>query len=313
MPSATIVICTYNRPDPLHEALRSTLSQALPAGFTAEVVVVDNSRDANARAAVEGMAAGRESGLPLRYISAPEPNVSLARNTGVAASASDYVIFLDDDQWFEPGCVAALLETAERSGADLVFGPVLADFPGGVPAWDPAGKAYERLVPWPTGTTAPLRLTGNQSGRWIATGNLAARRATTLADPQPFDPELGTCGGEDFDLFTRLDAAGRRFVWCAEAVAHEPVPPDRATLAYMRRRNRHNGKIYGTMLMRNSAAPLRTALDLTLRATVQCGLVGLRWAMAALRGHPSAARLSLKFSDVSGKLLWWTLSRQTSW
>jgi succinoglycan biosynthesis protein ExoM len=312
MPSVSIVICTYNRPGPLREALVSALSQALPPGFDGEVVVVDNSRDANARAAVEALAA-QPGGLPLRYLSAPEPNVSLARNTGVAASGSDYVVFLDDDQWFEPGCVAALLGTAERTGADLVFGPVLADFPGGMPDWDPEGKAYERLVPWPTGTTAPLRLPGNQSGRWIATGNLAARRATALAGPQPFDPELGTCGGEDFDLFSRLDAAGRRFVWCAEAVAHEPVPPGRATLAYMCRRACHNGKIYGTMLMRNSSRPLLTAANLTARALVQCVLTGGRLAWARLRGHRSAARHALKLADVSGKLVWWSLSRQTPW
>ncbi|ONG51267.1 hypothetical protein BKE38_16415 [Pseudoroseomonas deserti] len=312
MPSVTIVICTYNRPGPLREALVSTLSQDLPAGFSGDVVVVDNSRDANARAAVEALAA-QSGGLPLRYISAPQPNVSLARNTGVAASRSDYVVFLDDDQWFEPGCVAALLTTAEQTGADMVFGPVLADFPGGIPDWDPQGKAYERLVNWPTGTTAPLRLTGNQSGRWIATGNLAARRATTLTDPLPFDPELGTCGGEDFDLFSRLDAAGRRFVWCAEAVAHEPVPPGRATLAYMRKRGFHNGKIYGTMLMRNSTHRLLTAANLTARALVQCVLTGGRLAWASLRGDPSAARHSLKLADVAGKLVWWSLSRQTPW
>ncbi|MFL1463821.1 glycosyltransferase family 2 protein [Roseococcus sp. DSY-14] len=308
MPRTTVVICTFNRPGPLARAIATARAQALPAGEEAEVLVVDNSPDANARAAVEAMMPA--PGLPLRFLAVPEPNISLARNAGVAASTGERVAFLDDDERCEPGWLAALVATQAATGADLVFGAVLPEFPGGPPAWDPTGRSYERLLSWPTGTALTLRHDESVSGRWIGTGNSLLLRATCLDGPAPFDPFLGRCGGEDFDLFLRLFAQGRRFVWCAEAVVHELVPPERATLAYMRGRNFRTGQIYGTVLLRRSGAPRRDALLLQARAAAQLGVVGLRWALAALRGGGRpAALLSVKFTEVAGKLTWWRLAR----
>ncbi|MCQ4158921.1 glycosyltransferase [Roseomonas sp. GC11] len=312
MPRSAIVICTYNRPEMLRRAVRSARAQALPPGHEAEVLVVDNSPAANARDSVAALAA-EGPGLPLRYLSTPVPNVSEARNAGVANTAGETLIFLDDDQWFEPGCVAALLETAEATGADMVFGPVRPFFPGGMPAWDPTGRSYRRDVDWPSGTPMPLDHNDSQSGRWIATGNLLLRRATCLAEPVPFDPALGICGGEDYDLFVRLHRAGRRMVWCAGAVAQEEVPASRTTLAYIRRRSFHAGQIYGVMTFRHSACKPCFALRTALRASVQLGLVALRWGLATLRGEARAERHSVKLAEVAGKLVWWSMSRKTPW
>ena len=150
MANTTVVICTYNRPEPLLRAIGTARDQTLPPGHAAEVLVVDNSPDANAREAVTAMMA--EPGLPLRYLSAPVPNISVARNAGVAASAGEFLVFLDDDERCEPGWLFGLLSTAEATGADLVFGAVLPEFPGSPPPWDPSGLTYERKLSWPTGT-----------------------------------------------------------------------------------------------------------------------------------------------------------------
>ncbi|WBV43316.1 glycosyltransferase family 2 protein [Pseudoroseomonas cervicalis] len=311
MPRTAIVICTYNRPLPLKRAVESARAQALPPGYEAEVLVVDNSPEGNARQAIASMAEG--PGLPLRYLGLPQPGVSQARNAGVAATRGETLIFLDDDQWFDPGCVAALLATAEESGADMVFGPVLPDFPGGAPSWDPTGHHYRRLVHWPTGTTMPLGHSNPAGGRWIATGNLLLRRATCLAEPVPFDPSLGICGGEDYDLFVRLHRQGRRMVWCAEAVAHEEVPEGRTRLGYFRRRSFHAGKLYGMVTLRHSACRPCTALNLTARALAQCGVAAARWAGAVLTRETRAERHSVKLAEVAGKLVWWSLSRRSPW
>jgi succinoglycan biosynthesis protein ExoM len=148
--TATVVICTYNRPDMLSRAVASVRAQFLRPGHAAEILVVDNSRDANAEAAVAALAVGY--GLTLRYKSLPRPNVSHARNAGVAEAPSDYVVFLDDDEWVEPGWLDAMIDTAERTGADLVFGAVLPVFPDGTPAWDPSGRSLERRMALPSGS-----------------------------------------------------------------------------------------------------------------------------------------------------------------
>ncbi len=207
MRTVTVVICTFNRPEPLARAVATARAQALPPGWRGELLVVDNSPDGNARDAMQALAAG--PGLPLRYLSAPIPNISHARNAGVQASDGAFLVFLDDDERCEPGWLAALVSTAEQTGADLVFGAVLPEFPGGAPEWDPSGRAYERRMALPDGARIGIDHDAAVSGRWIGTGNSLLRRATCLAGDPPFDPALGACGGEDYDLFVRLHRASR--------------------------------------------------------------------------------------------------------
>lgn len=305
-----VVICTFNRPGPLRRAIETARAQALPAGHEAAVLIVDNSPDANARAGVEALMAG--PGLPLRYLSAPVPNISVARNAGVAAAGeADYLVFLDDDEWCEPGWLAGLIGTAESTGADLVFGAVLPEFPGGTPPWDPSGRTYERKLSWPTGTRITIHHDESVSGRWIGTGNSLLRRATCLTRPDPFDPALGGCGGEDYDLFVRLYEAGRHFTWCAEAVVHELVPADRTEMAYMRRRTYRTGQQWATITIRRSDSPAYQTARIALRAAVQLGLVTLLWAWSRLRAAPDVMVRELKMAEVAGKLVWWTLPRGT--
>ena len=303
MLTASVVICTFNRPALLREAVRTARAQALPPGVSAEVIVVDNSPDGNA---AEGVAAlVGEPGLPLRYLGVPEPNISLARNRGVAAGAAPYVVFLDDDEWCAPGWLAALVATVEATGADVVFGQVLAEFPDGPPDWDPSGRAYSRRLERPTGSPMGIRPDGKVEGRWVGTGNSLIRRATCLSAPEPFDPRLGRTGGEDFDLFLRLHAAGRRMVWCGEATVHEVVPGDRAGFGYFLRRSRRGGQIYASITINRAARPWVKALEIGARAAVQLPLAGLRWAVARASGSPRVAERRLKVAQAMGKLVWW--------
>jgi succinoglycan biosynthesis protein ExoM len=309
MSSTTVVICTFNRPGPLRRAVETARQQALAAGREAEVLVVDNSPDANAREAMRDLA--RVPGLPLRYLSVPMPNISHARNAGVAACASDFVVFLDDDEWCEPGWLDALIGTAEATGADLVFGAVLPEFPGGTPPWDPSGRSYERKMALPGGSRIGIDHDARISGRWIGTGNSLLRRATCLAGGTPFDPALGACGGEDYDLFVRLYEAGRSFHWCGDAVVHELVPADRTDTGYMRLRTYRTGQQWATITIRRSARPAWETARIGFRATVQLVLVTGLWSWSRLRGASDAPVRELKVAEVAGKLVWWTLERRT--
>lgn len=295
-----IMICTLNRPDGLMRAVRSARAQELPPATKATVLVVDNSPTGYARTLVAAIAA--EPGLPVTWVPLPRPSFAGARNAGVAAGTGQWVAFLDDDEWAEPGWLAALLATAAGSGADVVFGPVLAAV--AVPqAWDPDGRSLERRPPWPSGTAMPLRRPPEVAGMWIGTGNSLLRRATCLAGPAPFD-EIGFAGSEDFDLFLRLDRAGRRFVWCAEAVVHETVPPDRCTTAYRMRRNFVTGQQWATIMIRRSRRPRLAAGVITARAMVQFVLVAGLWLVRRVRGADQAIPVAFKLAETAGKLLW---------
>lgn len=302
---ASVVICTFNRHEPLRRAVRTARTQDLPVGWTAEIIVVDNTPDGNAAPVVRAML--DEPGLPLRYLAHPNPNISEARNTGAAGTSGTYLIFLDDDEWCEAGWLHGLIATAESTGADVVFGAVIPDFPDGPPAWDPSGRPYERRLEAPTGTVMGVRHDATASGRWIGTGNSLLRRTTCLQDRFPFDPLLGRSGGEDYDLFVRLSRAGRRMVWCASAVVHELVPGERASFRYMALRNRRGGQQWATITIRRSPRPVLEAMRVTARATVQLGLVTFLWACHRLARAPDAGNRWLKVAQVSGKLAWWSV------
>jgi succinoglycan biosynthesis protein ExoM len=297
-----IGITTYNRPAMLLQALRSVRAQQMPAGVMAEVVVVDNSRDANARASV--LAEVASPGLPVRYVSAPEPNVSVARNAAVAACDGAWLAFIDDDQVAEPGWLAALVTTGEASGADAVFGPVLPVFPDGPPAYDPAGRSLTRLIPLPSGSPIGIDHDQRLSGLWIGTNNCLLRAATCFGGELPFDPGLGRSGGEDYDLFLRLHTAGRRFAWCAEATVREVVPARRLTMAYRMNRSFRTGQLYARITLRNARHPALGAAALALRAAVQLAVVAGLWGVARLRGAADARTRGLKVAEVAGKLVW---------
>ncbi|MBI0539064.1 glycosyltransferase family 2 protein [Roseomonas sp. KE2513] len=305
---ACIAITTYNRPAMLLEALRSVRAQQLPAGVVAEVLVVDNSRDANARAAV--LAEAGAPGLPTRYVSAPEPNISVARNAAVAACDADWLVFLDDDEVAGPGWLAALLATADATGADVVFGGVLPAFPDGRPDWDPEGRSLARDIALPSGSTIGLHHDQRLSGAWIGTGNCLLRVATCFAGGrEPFDLSLGRSGGEDYDFFVRLDAAGRRFVWCGDAAVQEVVPSSRLTNAYRRGRSFRTGQLYARITVRHARSRLVGTASLAFRAAVQLVLVTGLWSVSRLRGAPDAGTREMKMAEVAGKLLWGTRPR----
>ena len=51
-----------------------------------------------------------------------EPGVSLARNVGVNAAKGEYIYFLDSDDYLYEDTLPKLLEKAEESGADVIYG-----------------------------------------------------------------------------------------------------------------------------------------------------------------------------------------------
>jgi succinoglycan biosynthesis protein ExoM len=293
----------------LRRAVETARAQLLSPGRTAEILVVDNSPESNARAAMEAMAG--EPGLPLRYLLTPIPNISHARNAGIAAASGDFIIFLDDDEWCEPGWLDALIGTAEATEADLVFGAVLPHFPDGPPSWDPTGRSYERRMALPTGTRIGIDHDERVSGRWIGTGNSLLRRATCIGPEPAFDPALGACGGEDYDLFVRLHAAGRHLAWCGDAVVHEVVPGDRSEVPYMRLRSFRTGQQWATITIRRARQPALTTLWIGFKAAVQLALVTGQWGWSRLFSRLDTGPRELKMAEVAGKLVWWNLRRDT--
>jgi glycosyltransferase involved in cell wall biosynthesis len=120
MPEASVIVPTRARARYLRVALESLLSQdAGPDRY--EVVVVDDGPDEETRA-VAGQAA-QGSDVSVRYVEREgAPGLNSARNTGIAAAATPFVVFVDDDVEAPAGWLRALLDGRRRHAGALVLG-----------------------------------------------------------------------------------------------------------------------------------------------------------------------------------------------
>lgn len=113
--SATVVICTRDRPDELSACLSSLPRQSYRPR---EIIVVDNaSRDQRTRDVA--LAA------QVTYIREDRPGLDIARNTGAVRATSDVVAFTDDDVLLHPNWLERLLAAFDAPQIAAVTGLVL--------------------------------------------------------------------------------------------------------------------------------------------------------------------------------------------
>lgn len=299
----SVIICTYERPALLARALASVSGLAGLDPARLDVVVVDNSDSGSARAVV-AEAEGRAP-MPIRYVEAHPPNISVARNVGVAATESDTVAFLDDDQELAPGWLAALEHALAASpGQHVFFGPIAPRFVEGTAVTPETRAFFTRASAAAAGSE--LLATGRAPGQDFAlsTANSIFRRASTLAGRRPFDPDFGLCGGEDLHLLCRLQREGRRFGWVPGAAASDFVPAHRCRPAYLLRRHYAGGQAYAAATIRTSGRPIATGAWLAAKALVQLAALPVLAALSALRGRPPGRSTAYRMAGIAGKLTW---------
>ena len=307
---ASVVICTYNRPALFQAALVSCLKDATTRGMGFEIIVADNSVGGHADAIVAGLKPGS---VPVRVIAVSPPNISLARNAGLRAAAAPFVAFMDDDLEVEPGWLDALVDTLVTSGADAVVGPVRPYFPAGAaPEWDPSGARFTRVLPAASGSAIAASGPDKPADFALSTASSVWRAATCFTDAEPFDPAFGACGGEDFDLFLRLERRGCRFAWCAEAGVRETVPAGRMSLSYHLLRAYSGAQVYAAAAIKNATSPGSAMFGITTKGVAQAlafGAAAIPLSMAGRFGTPAlrqrAAHLAFSAYAGWGKLTWW--------
>ena len=285
----------------LAATIRSCLADATRRGVAYEIVVADNSVDGYADPLVASLAGSSVPGsVSVRSVRAGPPNISIARNAGIAASTAPLVAFLDDDLVVTPGWLDTLVD-AMADGADGAIGPVRPVFEGVAPPWDPAGTRFTRVLAAPDGTA--IVPSASTPGFVVSTATSIWRRATCFTDPVPFDPAFGASGGEDLDLFLRLERRGRRFVWCAGAGVFETIPAGRTAWRYQVLRAYSGAQVYTALAVRHSDTPGRRAAGIMLRGVAQTGLGVLCAVPAIVRKRGLDAVFML--AGGAGKLTWW--------
>jgi len=182
-PRVSVLIPTYNHARFLPEALDSVLAQTFR---DLEILVIDDGSTDATQAVIEAYAPA------IGYIRQAHAGPAAARNRAIGASRGELLAFLDaDDRWY-PGKIAAQVSYLDaHPDVGVVFTKFLVtDEAGGPlylypPAFRYGASAFEKLLVWPYGSM-----------------NTAMVRRPCLEKIGLFDENL--TGAEDWDLWLRL-------------------------------------------------------------------------------------------------------------
>lgn len=202
----SVVVPVKGRVPQLRRLLESLRDAATACQEPVEILVVDDSEPADARAHQGSCAA-----LQARYLRGPK-HVGAKRNAGVRAAAYDLILFIDSD------CLATaqLLQRHAKTlrdagdGVGAVAGPTFVQgVQNTVFRIMARSKLLNSAFEWPA-----------QASRvgWATTSNLAVRRDAFEAVGGFAERPLTVVGGEDVDLGLRLTEAGHGIVCDPEAV-----------------------------------------------------------------------------------------------
>ena len=279
-----IAVCTFRRPM-LEQTLRSLANLTVPPGYLVRVIVADNDTVPSARPLVERLRLPFE----IRYVHCPAGNISIARNACLDHARGTFLAFIDDDETASPDWLVHLLVQQRELSADVVLGPVKAEYAEPAPRWMKRADIHSTRPVWISGEIR----TGYTCNVLLDLRSKAiARRRFSLA--------LGKSGGEDTEYFTLVKRAGGRIAFAADAWVYEPVPENRATLSWLARRRFRMGQTHGRLLAEQGSSSLLKQLVLASAKAGFCAVVSVLTVFSSASRHRYALRAVLHAGVVSG-------------
>lgn len=115
IPFLSIIIPTHKRPILLERALSSIKSQACP--FAYEIIVISDEADPATDEVCQRLLGPGD--MKIRRNGAPGPAAS--RNLGIDLASGHYIMFLDDDDAWQPGLLSALASQQEVIESRFVY------------------------------------------------------------------------------------------------------------------------------------------------------------------------------------------------
>ncbi|PHK93204.1 glycosyl transferase [Pseudoroseomonas rhizosphaerae] len=228
-PKLSIIICSYDRYDSLHETIEWLFGRSDFSDARHELLVVENT-PAKLRKPIHV-----PSGRNVRVGVCDDTGLSHARNYGIAHSFGEIIVFLDDDALVSPTWHSAIEEAFDsHPDAPIVGGKVVPHYRGETPPWyDDRLSGYLSCIDWGKATR---RL---RPGEWIVGANMAFRREV-FEQVGVFNTSLGRKGAasllsnEEIALLERVGI--NRILYAPKMEVEHIIPADRLTLKWFRRR-----------------------------------------------------------------------------
>jgi succinoglycan biosynthesis protein ExoM len=227
-----ICICTFRRPELLTDLLSSIFESEKSDVFELSIVIVDNDEFESAKHVIDKF---MNRGVDIRYNVELSRNISNVRNRCVDVARNfdtDYILFLDDDEFISKNYFLGLALLYVKDNPDVIIGPVVTCYYPETPRWIIQTRIFERS----RRKTGTIQSTGNTGNAFISLKLIDRVGGFNLA--------YGTSGGEDSEFFYRCKSIGTKFVWCDESEAFEYLAMDRANLKYAVKRARRGGQTY---------------------------------------------------------------------
>lgn len=121
----SFIVPVYNVEDYLRECIDSIVSQIED---NAEIILVDDgSKDSSGLICDEY----KDKYDYVRVIHQQNAGLSGARNAGIQMACGEYVLFVDSDDYIEPGVLTSILEYAKKYESDVMFLEAQKVFPDG--------------------------------------------------------------------------------------------------------------------------------------------------------------------------------------
>lgn len=212
----SVVISTYQRPDACERALRSVLDQTDPP---LEVLVCDNGSTDGTE---ERIRAWERRDKRVRYLRTPRNSGTpgTTRNLGIEHARGEWIAFLDDDDEWLPGKLAAQRAALTTESADLI----------GTNALRSDGSVYFPDAP---PTLRPTRADLLRADPIIVSSSLAPR--DRLISAGGFQTSRRVRGIEDYAMWLELAGRGARLLILGEPLMrYEDASTDRMSVARVR-------------------------------------------------------------------------------
>ena len=204
LPSASIIIPTFNRRERLRRLLTGLAAEYRAGARFDAVVVDDGSTDGT-----DAMLAKLVTPFPVQALQQDNAGPAAARNRAIAAATGEVMIFLDDDVVPGAHLIERHLHAHMLHPRGVVFGPMLP----------PPGRALPPWLAWEAATLQKQYL-AMQQGRYAPTPRQfftanASVRKRDIDAARGFDEQLRRA--EDVELGYRLHSIGLTFHFIANA------------------------------------------------------------------------------------------------
>ena len=230
----SIIVCTYNRDKYLYGALQCIAENGFPSDAY-EIILVNNMSTDNTEAECQRFGHDYPD-LNFHYFVEANQGLSYARNRGIKESQGETLLFLDDDSYIQKDYLKNLQrQLNDHPEADAFGGKIDPVFESGeTPKW---------LSKWNYSWVSAIDL-GEKvcqfKGKAFPIGANMGIRKAMLDKTGAFNTQLGRSkknlmGGEEKDLFERIQQQGGLIYYFPDVVVNHVIPPTRTTKDYVKR------------------------------------------------------------------------------